>query len=153
MELPLDMVSKHAFWYPYLPDYYPKRSPVAYHRDHIWAPYYFCCTLMILMYYLDKTTPCLYADDTQIFSAAADLIELNENLNHDMDKLTEWLNRNKLQHYPTKTKLMYIGSRQNLKTINCDSSMIKNQSVPRARSFSCLGVNLDEALSGMTILK
>ena len=21
MELPLDMVSKHAFWYPYLPDY------------------------------------------------------------------------------------------------------------------------------------
>ena len=28
---------------------------------------------------------------------------LNENLNHDMGKLTEWLNRNKLQHHPTKT--------------------------------------------------
>ena len=26
MELPLDMVSKHAFWYPYLPDYKLKRK-------------------------------------------------------------------------------------------------------------------------------
>ena len=42
---------------------------------------------------------------------------------------------------------MYIGSRQNLKTINRDSSiMMKNQPVPRVRSFSCLGVNLDESL-------
>ena len=42
---------------------------------------------------------------------------------------------------------MYIGWRQNLKTINSDSSiMIKNQLVSRARSFSCLGVKLDESL-------
>ena len=65
-----------------------------------------------------------------------------------MDKLTEWLNRNKLQHHPTKTKLMYIASRQNLNTINCDSSiMVKNQLVPRVRSFTCLGVELDESLN------
>ena len=79
--------------------------------------------LLFLLYFyndltdcLNKSTPCLYADDTQIFSAATDLTELNENLNHDMDKLTEWLNGNKLQHHPTKTKLMYIASRQNLNT-------------------------------------
>ena len=81
----------------------------------------------------NKTTPCLYADDTQIFSAATDLTELNENLNHDMGKLTEWLNRNKLRHHPTKTKLMYIyiASRQNLNAINCDSSiMIKISRFP-----------------------
>ncbi len=35
-----------------------------------------------------KPPPCLYADDTQIFSAAKDLAELTENLNHDM---REWL--------------------------------------------------------------
>ncbi|CAB4001358.1 Hypothetical predicted protein, partial [Paramuricea clavata] len=38
---------------------------------------------------LDKTTPCLYADDTQIFSAAKDLEKLTENINHDMNKLRE----------------------------------------------------------------
>ena len=64
-----------------------------------------------------------------------------------MDKLTEWLNRNKLQHHSTKTKLMYVGSRHNIKTVNYDSSiMINNQPVPRARSFTCLGVKLDEIL-------
>ena len=56
--------------------------------------------------FLDKTTPCFYADVTQIFSAVTDLTELNENLNHGMGKLTEWLNINKLQHHPIKTKLM-----------------------------------------------
>ena len=40
-----------------------------------------------------------------------------------------------------------MGSRQNLKTINCDSStMIKNQPAPRVRLFSCLGVELNESL-------
>ena len=64
-----------------------------------------------------------------------------------MGKLTEWLNRNKLQHHPTKARLVYKGSRQNLKTINCDSSiMVKNQPVPRVRSLSCLGENPDESL-------
>ena len=103
--------------------HYPKRSPVAYHRDQFWAPYYFCCNYINdPANCLDKTTPCLYADDTPIFLAVTDL---NENLNRDMRKLTEGLNRNKSQHHPTKTKL--IGSRQKLKTNNCDSSiMIKN---------------------------
>ena len=89
----------------------------------------------------------MYADDTQIFSAATDLAELTENLNHDMNKLREWLIRNKLQHHPTKTKVMYIGSRHNLKTMNDDLSVvINNQPVPREWSFICLGVKLDETL-------
>ena len=47
------------------------------------------------------------------FFGRNDLAELTEKLNHDMNKLREWLIRNKLQHHPTKTKVMYIGSRQN----------------------------------------
>ena len=42
---------------------------------------------------------------------------------------------------------MYIGSRHNIITVNCDfSTMINNQPVPRARSFTCLGVKLDKIL-------
>ena len=42
---------------------------------------------------------------------------------------------------------MYIGSRHNLKTMTCDPTiMINNQPVPRVRSFTCLGVKLDETL-------
>ena len=88
---------------------------------------------------LDKTTLCLYVDDPQIFSAATDLTELNKNLNHDMGKLTERLNRNKLQHHPTEMKLMYIGSRQNLKTINCDSSIMIDK---KSASSTCAVIQL-----------
>ena len=81
------------------------------------------------------------------FSAAKDLEKLTENINHDMNKLREWLIRNKLQHHTTKTKVMYIGSRPNLKIMNDDLPVvINNQLVPRERSFTCLGVKLDETL-------
>ena len=42
---------------------------------------------------------------------------------------------------------MYIGSRHNLKIMNDDLPVvINNQLVPRERSFTCLGVKLDETL-------
>ena len=73
--------------------------------------------------------------------------QLSENLNHGLDKLSDWLIRNKLQHHPTKTKVMYIGSKHYPKTLICDHIiMINNQLVPLVKSFTCLGVNLDETL-------
>ena len=89
------------------------------HKDQFWVPYCsYCMYINDLPDCLDKTTPCLYADDTQIFSAAKDLAELTKNLNHDVNKLREWLTRDKLQHHPTKTKVMYMGSRHNLEPRN-----------------------------------
>ena len=32
---------------------------------------------------LEESTPCLYADDSQIFLSAKDCVEPNANLNHD----------------------------------------------------------------------
>ena len=40
---------------------------------------------------LEKSTPCLYADDTQIISTAKGLEELNANLNHDLHNVSQWL--------------------------------------------------------------
>ena len=58
---------------------------------------------------LEKSTTCLYADDSHIFSAAKDCVEVNANLNHDLNNVIQWLVNNKLQHHSTKTKLMYVG--------------------------------------------
>ena len=126
----------------------PKKIVCGVPQGSILGPLLFLLYINDLPDCLDKTTPCLYADDTQIFSAAKDLEKLTKNINHDMNKLREWLIRNKLQHHPTKTKVMYIGSRHNLKTIMNDDLpvVINNQLVPRERSFTCLGVKLDETL-------
>ena len=57
---------------------------------------------------LKSTTPCLYANDTEIFASSHDYDTLVKNLNDDLKNLHTWLAKNKLQHHPTKTKLMFI---------------------------------------------
>ena len=53
-----------------------------------------------------------------------------------------------LQHHPTKTKLMYIGSKYNTDTMTYDIPvMMNNQFITLAHSYTCLGVKLDEKLN------
>ena len=48
---------------------------------------------------LDTTfkTPCLYADDTQIFASSTDANVLANNINSDLENLYDWLTVNRLQ--------------------------------------------------------
>ena len=110
--------------------------------------------LMFLLYindlpqYLKFTTPGLYADDTQIFASSDNYNELVDLLNSDLKNISRWLSDNKLQHHTTKTKLMFIGSRYNIKNKIGDKLVtFKNKPLKRYRSFKCLGVELDEHLS------
>ena len=79
--------------------------------------------LLLLIYINDLpnclkfATPCLYADDTQIFTSSFDISVLTNNVNTDLKNLSDWLTVDKLQFHPLKTKLMVVGSRYNLNTI------------------------------------
>ena len=53
---------------------------------------------------LEKTTPGLYADDTQIFSSSHDYDTLVENLNMDLANIQKWLAKNKLKSHAKKNK-------------------------------------------------
>jgi hypothetical protein len=76
--------------------------------------------LLFLLYvndmpdHLKKTTLYLYADDTQISSSSYDFETLAQNLNDDLNNIQRWLLKDKLQHHPTKTKVMFIASSYNL---------------------------------------
>ena len=99
---------------------------------------------------LKFTTPCLYADDTQIFTSSFDMSVLANNINSDLKTLSDWLSVNKLQFHPLKTELMVVGSTNNLKTKSGDLSnliSIDNNLVSRVPSNKCLGVLLDEKLT------
>ena len=87
---------------------------------------------------LKTTTPCLYADDTQIFASSHDSVELANDINSDLENVTDWLNVNKLQSYSSKAKLMAIRFKQNLtnKVGDLYSSIIMNNNV--VSSACCL---------------
>ena len=106
---------------------------------------------------LKSTIPCLYADDTQIFTSSHDTAKIADSLNSDLENITDWLTVNKLQSHPNKTKMMVIGSRYNLNhkvsTSDLRSNIrINNNVVLSVFSQKCLGIYLDERLS-MLILK
>ncbi len=63
---------------------------------------------------LERTTPCLYVDDTQISSSSHDYDALIDNLNMDHSNIHKWLAKNKLKYHRKKTKVMFIGSTHNL---------------------------------------
>ncbi len=62
---------------------------------------------------LERTTPCLYADDTQIFSSSHNYDTLIDNLNMvDLSNIHKWHANNKLKYHRKKT--MFIGFTHNL---------------------------------------
>ena len=80
---------------------------------------------------LNSTTPCLYADDTQIFTSSRDPAELAYNLNSDLENIMDWLTLNKLQFHSSKSKFMVIGSKPSLKSkaVDLHSSITINNNL------------------------
>ena len=116
-------------------------------QDSILGPLLFLLYINDLPDCLHNTTPCLYAD-TQIFASSNDYAELIDSLNFDLNNISQWLAKNKLQHHPTKTEVMIIGSSYNLNNKVYDYPVMLNSKViPRTNSFECLGVLIDEKLS------
>ena len=76
----------------------------------------FCCSHPGYMAFMNDlpnclkfTTPCLYADDTQIFTSSSDISVLANNINSDLKNLGDWLTVNKLQFHPLKIFLILLG--------------------------------------------
>ena len=90
----------------------------------------------------------LYADDTQISFSSYDFETLAQNLNDDLNNIQRWLLKNKLQHHPTKTKVMFIASFYNLiNKIGSTPILMNNTPVSRTSKYTCLGMDIDEKLT------
>ena len=125
----------------------PKKIITGVPQGSILGPLLFLLYINDLPECLSKTTPHLYADDTQIFASSTVYADLIEKLNSDLNQISKWLAINKLQHHPTKTKVMIIGSAQNLKEKVRDSPvMLNGKTIPSTDSFECLGVIIDKRL-------
>ena len=90
----------------------------------------------------------MYADDTNLTVASADLSDIETMLNQDLKNISHWLITNKLSLNVAKTEYMLVGSNQKL--VDIDSTVnivIDNTKVKRVKPGKSLVVFLDENLS------
>ena len=72
------------------------RNPASYAgygvpKGSILGPLLFLIYINDLPNCLKFTTPCLYADDTQIFNSSFNISVLSNNINSDLKSLSDWL--------------------------------------------------------------
>ena len=60
-------------------------------QGSILGPLFFSLFINDLPDCLHYTTPCLYADNTQIISSSNDYAELIDSLNFDLNNISQWL--------------------------------------------------------------
>ena len=88
----------------------------------------------------------LFADDTNILYSDVCLKTLNETIQVEMNKITDWLNVNKLSINTAKTKLILFRSKNKKPKYDLGIS-INSETIKQVNKTTCLGVVIDEFLS------
>ena len=91
--------------------------------------------------------PRMYAYDTHLTYASADLHSMQSSLNRDLSNIHNWLLCNKLTLNSTKTEFMLIGSRQKLSTLS-ESLELSIDNVPiKVSTSKSLGILIDDNMA------
>ena len=116
-------------------------------QGSILGPLFFSICINDLINISTKLKFLMYADDTTIYFNLEDFTHLNmENeINDEIEKITIWLKVNKLSLNVQKTKLMIFHRKQ--KHIQNLNISINGINIERVESFNFLGIILQETLS------
>ena len=98
---------------------------------------------------LTCTSDFLYADDTVLLCSGNDLNNVCDNMQNDLDNISNWCNSNKLTINSKKTKFMIFGNRNMLKKIKNTKFNLNmdGQALDRVHCYKYLGLNIDDNLN------
>ena len=96
---------------------------------------------------IKKSKVTLYADDTVIYNSHRNINKAMANIQADLNGLTTWCRENGIYINPQKTKYMIFSSKNILEEEGRAHLKIDGENVERVKSYSYLGVTLDEHLT------
>ena len=92
----------------------------------------------------------MYADDTSISLAAANVSDLEKEINRELINLNRWLKANKLSLNIAKTEFMITGSHQRIQTNCCNHKFniqLESKNIENVDHTNLLGIFIDKNLS------
>ena len=88
-----------------------------------------------------------YADDTVLYSKKKSITQAGCDLQEDLDNLSAWCSENEIFINPNKTKSMFFGNKAKIESLELPSLRIGNTLIERTKTYTYLGIKLDEQLS------
>ena len=116
-------------------------------QGSILGPILFNLFINDLMFFIQETEVCNFADDTTIYSCSPYFEEATLKLSNDTHLILNWFRINSMVANPGKFQIMFLGS-------NIDNSkitfMIENKRVKSRSEVKLLGITIDDKLSFTT---
>ena len=126
----------------------PKLVKCGVPQETILGPLLFLLYINDLPNCLYFSQPRMYADNTSLTFASADLKHIDGCLNYDFNRVYTWLSANKLTLNLTKTEFRLVASRQKLSTFpKIPSFSINDHSMEQVSSTKSLGVHIDQNMN------
>jgi len=94
--------------------------------------------------------PKIFADDTNIFINASNLIKLNRDCQDAIDRISDWMLANRLTVNYEKTNYMIFSPNKQLKDSSVLELTIDNFKIKKVTSIKYLGIYIDENLNWKT---
>ena len=113
-------------------------------QGSILCPILFNLFINDLMFFIQETEVCNFADDTAIYSCSSNYEEATQKLSADTHLVLNWFRINSMVAYPSKFQIMFFGS-------NIDNNeitfMVENKKVRSKTEVKLLGITIDDKLS------
>ena len=95
-----------------------------------------------MLWFVEKTDICNFADDNTIYSCAKSVNDVIENLQSDLKIVLKWFKDNQMMANPGKFQFMILSKN----TIN-KSIVIGNKTIESSKSVKLLGLTIDNKLN------
>jgi hypothetical protein len=116
-------------------------------QGSILGPLLFVIHINDLLSCILKSNVLMYADDTVLFCAGSNTNTIEDNLNQDLHRLSDWLQVNSLFLNATKTESMLFGTHSKLSKNKYFDVTYNGKSLKRVDNFKYLGIIFDEAIT------
>ena len=113
-------------------------------QGSILGPILFNLFINDLMFFIQETEVCNFADDTTIYSCSSNYEEATQKLSADTHLVLNWFRINSMVANPSKFQIMFLGS-------NIDNNeitfMVEDKKVRSKTEVKLLGITIDDKLS------